>query len=74
MMIVPSGGWTGRLHPERPGLSASITCRKCRKELMLHAYTIDAVGMVSPTVLCLCGETIGDVRLSGWPPEIDYDH
>ena len=41
---------------------------------MLHQYKIDPVGVVTPTVMCLCGADLGDIQLAGYPPEIDYEH
>ena len=52
--------------------TALIHCPTCRKAIILGNYQIDESGIVTPRVACShCQRNIGDIRLSGWPFEID---
>lgn len=50
----------------------SIPCIGCRKKIVLEGYTISSGGNVQPKVYCPhCKTSNEEVRLDGWPFEID---
>ena len=52
--------------------TALIRCMICRRDLVLCNYEIDDTGIVTPKVTCPhCKRPLGDIRLQGWPFEID---
>ena len=70
-MIVRSD-WTPFVDPHFKK-TARIKCFACKTELILDDHRIDDTGVVSPRVVCPhCKSDNGEIRLAGWPFEIDF--